>query len=75
MTDFLRAALAALMFISSFAALADAPKPFTQDEACAIVDNLQKVVSPRGIDVREEVTLGGILQWAALRHERGAVNR
>ena len=67
MTQLFRAALAALAFIPSFAVLADAPKPFTEDSARAIVGDLQKVVSPHGIDVREEVSLGGIPQWITVR--------
>jgi len=67
MAKSLRAALAALVFVPSFAALADAPKPFTQDEARGIVGDLQKIVSPRGIDERLEITLGGIPQWITVR--------
>jgi pimeloyl-ACP methyl ester carboxylesterase len=68
MTKFPRTALAALIFVASFTAqAADASKPFTQDEARAIVGNLQKIVSPRGIDERVQVSLGGIPQWITVR--------
>ena len=67
MAKSLRAAFAALIFVPSFATLADAPKPFTQDEARGIVGDLQKIVSPRGIDERLEITLGGIPQWITVR--------
>ncbi|HEY1773720.1 MAG TPA: alpha/beta hydrolase [Gammaproteobacteria bacterium] len=67
MTRFLQTVFAVLLFIPSLAALADAPKPFTQDDARAIVGDLQKIVSPRGIDEREEIILGGIQQWITVR--------
>lgn len=67
MTNLLRTAFAVLVFIPSFATLADAPKPFTQDEARGIVGKLQKIVSPRGIDERTEVDIGGIKQWITVR--------
>jgi proline iminopeptidase len=67
MANLPRTALAVMAFIPSVAVLADTPKPFTQDDARAIVGNLQKVVSPRGIDEREEITLGGIQQWITVR--------
>lgn len=53
--------------LSLAATAADAPKPFTQDDAKAIIGELQKVVTPRGIDVRKEITLGGIQQWITVR--------
>lgn len=67
MANFLRTTLAFLAFIPSFAVLADAPKPFTQDDARSIVGELQKIASPRGIDERAEITLGGIKQWITVR--------
>jgi proline iminopeptidase len=67
MTKFLRIALVVLISVPSLAALADAPKPFTQDAARGIIGKLQKVVSPRGIDERVAVSLGGIKQWITVR--------
>lgn len=67
MTIFVRTALAALVFAFSLAALADTPRPFTQDDARHIVGDLQKVVSPHGIDERLQVQLGGIKQWITIK--------
>jgi pimeloyl-ACP methyl ester carboxylesterase len=63
-----RAALSALAFLIPFAACAgDQAKPFTQDDARAIVGDLQKVVSPRGIDERLLVLVGGVHQWITVK--------
>jgi len=45
--------VAALAFITALAVQADAPPPFTQNRAREIIANLQKVVTPNGVDVRE----------------------
>lgn len=57
------AALASPLVLS---AAAPAKPAFTQDDARAIIGELQKVVSPRGIDERKEVTLGGIRRECGL---------
>lgn len=67
MTSFLRTALAVAALLTPVAVPAASPQPFTQDDARAIVGDLQKIVSPRGIDERVEVTLGGIPQWITVR--------
>ena len=67
MTAGFRVALATACFLVSCAALADAPKPFTQDDVRAIVGNLQKVVSPNGVDERLQVELGGVKQWITVK--------
>ena len=63
------ASVAVVSFALPLASLAaNAPTPaFTQDDARAIIGDLQKVVSPRGIDERKEITLGGIQQWITVR--------
>ena len=60
--------IAAAFFLPLTALADDAPKPaFTQDSARAIIGELQKVVSPRGIDERKQITIGGIQQWITVR--------
>ena len=48
-------------------AAADEKKPFTQDTARSIVRELQKVVTPGGIDQQIEIDIGGIKQWITIR--------
>ncbi|HET7175606.1 MAG TPA: alpha/beta hydrolase [Gammaproteobacteria bacterium] len=69
MKNLYRAALAAAfgLTLSLSATAAGAPKTFTQDDAKAIIGDLQRVVTPRGIDVRQQITLGGIQQWITVR--------
>jgi pimeloyl-ACP methyl ester carboxylesterase len=49
------------------AANADSPPAFTQDKARKIIGELQKVVSPNGIDQQMEVEIGGTKQWITIR--------
>jgi len=44
-----------------------AGKPFTQDRARAIIGNLQKIVSPNGIDEKLLVPINGTKQWITVR--------
>ncbi|HEX7964243.1 MAG TPA: alpha/beta hydrolase [Gammaproteobacteria bacterium] len=68
MMSLARVALTVLVLLVPFATCADeAPKPFTQDDARAIVGNLQKVVSPRGIDERLLILVGGVHQWITVK--------
>lgn len=68
MISFSRTAFVALALALPLAASSDeAPKPFTQDDARAIVGDLQKVVSPRGIDERLLITVGGVRQWITVK--------
>jgi pimeloyl-ACP methyl ester carboxylesterase len=55
----------ALFTIAVPAAAAD--KPFTQDRARAIIGNLQKIVSPNGIDQKVAVPINGTKQWITIR--------
>ena len=48
------------------ASAADA-KPFTRDEAAAIIANVRKVVNPGGIEQLETVKIGGIEQYISIR--------
>lgn len=57
--------LAALLLLVPVAA--HAAEPFTQDHARAIIRDLQKVVSPNGIDEQKEIAIGGIKQWITIR--------
>ena len=56
------AALAALI-----PSLAHADDPFTQNDARKIVEQVQKVVSPNGVDERLEIPIGGTKQWITVR--------
>lgn len=50
------------------AAHAAGSKPaFTQDDARAIVADLQKIVSPNGVDQRMAIAVGGTQQWITVR--------
>src|ERR1700755_13072 len=51
--------VAMLGMAASSAANADSPPAFTQDKARSIIANLQKVVSPNGIDQQMMVEIGG----------------
>jgi pimeloyl-ACP methyl ester carboxylesterase len=54
------------LFMTAVPAAA-ADKPFTQDRARAIVGNLQKIVTPNGIDQRVAVPINGTKQWITIR--------
>ena len=43
------------------------PKPFTQDDARAIVAQSRRIVSPLGIEELRQVEIGGIRQWISVR--------
>jgi proline iminopeptidase len=60
--------IAAFALVAPLAAhAADTKPPFTQDRARKIIGDLQKVVSPNGIDQQMEITIGGIKQWITIR--------
>jgi proline iminopeptidase len=46
---------------------ADGKSPFSQDRARTIVRELQKVVSPNGVDRQTEIPIGGSKQWITVR--------
>lgn len=46
---------------------ASAKDAFTQDRARSIVGNLQKIVTPRGIDKQMLVPVNGTKQWITIR--------
>ena len=46
---------------------AAADKPFTQDRAKAIVRDLQKIVTPNGIDKQMAIPINGTKQWITTR--------
>jgi proline iminopeptidase len=65
-------AYAFLPFIALIGAMsahpADEPEPaFSRDHATAIVGNWRKIVSPRGVDERLEIAVGGTKQWISVR--------
>lgn len=58
--------LAALVvFAPAFARAADAP--FSENDARKIVEQVQKVVSPNGVDARIAIPVGGTRQWITVR--------
>ncbi len=59
--------LAAIAACVPLIAAADEKKPFTQDSARSIVRELQKVVTPGGIDQQIAIDIGGIKQWITIR--------
>jgi pimeloyl-ACP methyl ester carboxylesterase len=59
--------LAALVLLVPTAANAADTKPFTRDSARAIIADLQKVVTPNGVDVRTQIIIGGTRQWITVR--------
>lgn len=62
------AVLASLIALPCGESLAAAGKPaFTRDDARAIIDDLQKVVTPHGIDRRLLVPINGTRQWITVR--------
>ena len=61
-----RHALALLLAIAPLAAHA-ADKPFTRDDARALIAGVQKIVSPNGIDVQQKVAINGTEQWITVR--------
>lgn len=48
-------------------ALAAQDKPFTRARAAGIVGELQKIVTPNGIDKRIAIEVGGTKQWITIR--------
>jgi len=61
------ACAAMVAVIASGAANANPPLPFTQDKARSIIADLQKVVTPNGIDRQMKVSIGGTEQWITVR--------
>jgi proline iminopeptidase len=55
-------------FVALVPALARADDgPFTQNDARKIVAEMQKIVSPRGVDEQTEIAIGGTKQWITVR--------
>jgi pimeloyl-ACP methyl ester carboxylesterase len=44
-----------------------APKPFSRDDARAIVAHSRRIVSPQGIEEVRQVGIGGTTQWVSVR--------
>ena len=54
--------------MSAYPAAEPEPQPaFSRDHATAIVGNWRKILSPRGIDERLEIPVGGTQQWISVR--------
>lgn len=58
---------AAMALLAPIAAQAADRKPFTQDDARALVAGVQKIVSPNGIDLATRVSINGTEQWITVR--------
>jgi proline iminopeptidase len=43
------------------------PKPFSRDDARAIVRDARKIVNPNGVEELRQVELGGVPQWISVR--------
>ena len=56
-----------LLLLAPVAASAADAKPFTQDHARTIIADLQKIVTPNGVDVRTQIPIGGTMQWITVR--------
>jgi len=69
--DFIRSCVcAAAMLLAPFAAHAAElaqPGPFTRDDARAIIANVQKIVTPNGVDTSVAVPINGAKQWITVR--------
>ena len=63
---YIRLLICGALFIAAVPATA-ADKPFTQDRARAIIGNLQKIVTPNGIDAKIAVPVNGTKQWITVR--------
>ena len=65
----LYACLLATLLMPALAHAADGaqPKPFTRDDARALIANVQKIVTPDGIDTRMAVPINGTMQWITVR--------
>lgn len=61
-----RCLVAAALLLASSAQAAD-KKPFTQDDARKIVGDLQKVVTPNGIEKLMTIPVNGTQQWISIR--------
>jgi pimeloyl-ACP methyl ester carboxylesterase len=68
MCSLLRRVLSALLLLAFAApAAADAPRPFSRDDARAIVRDARRIVAPNGIEELRQVELGGVPQWISVR--------
>lgn len=63
--------IAALALVAAIAAHADplapTPKPFSRDDARAIIRDARRILSPNGIEEMRQVELGGVPQWISVR--------
>jgi len=66
-TGLLVSAVVALSALGAVPAAAAGGKPFTQDDARAIVAQSRRIVSPLGIEELRQVEIGGIRQWISVR--------
>ena len=64
---FLAGALAAAPAAVALPAQAQTPKPFSRDDARAIVRDARRIVNPNGVEELRQVELGGVPQWISVR--------
>ncbi len=48
------------VFVASVFGADEPAKPFSRDEAAAIIGNARKIVTPNGVERLEKVRIGGI---------------
>ena len=64
---FLAGALAAAPAAVALPAPAQTPRPFSRDDARAIVRDARRIVNPNGVEELRQVELGGVPQWISVR--------
>lgn len=57
----------AALLCNSMAALADETQPFTLAQAKDVIRDVQRLVSPNGVQEQLEIPVGGINQWISVR--------
>ena len=60
-------ALAASILCYSTSAFADEGQRYTREEVRAAIGDIQKIVSPNGVQEQLEIPIGGIKQWISVR--------
>jgi pimeloyl-ACP methyl ester carboxylesterase len=65
---FAASAIVAVSMVPAAAARADAPRQnYTRAEVAGVIGDIQKIVSPNGVQEQLEIPIGGIKQWISVR--------
>jgi len=59
--------MAASLLCNATAAHADEAQPFTRAQARGVIGDVQRIVSPNGVQEQLEIPVGGIKQWISVR--------